>query len=375
MASPRLWEVTSSPYNSLFLSDTLTFGKNAPIFLIDQFSGKRPILINNDFLQTGALQINFGACALMDSNVVDRMDIFARTGRTTDGFKGFLDFLTKNRWDFNLVFYYLEHFTKSSYDDFFHNAVRRTRSLLTLHTMDEGLYLKTGEVKENPEAVRFYTNGTKGTNLAEVAENRVKEFIQGAKKSLLSMMVEAIEIALIKMVLIRRFEMTRSGPLAQHQELHRFMKEDLDIVLARELHFGIHYFCDNAGKLLGIQKNTEFSKAMANIKSTAWDLFLTRLPDIIPFDVEEGVFLNYMATQEKKLYEITNLFSIEKIVSLDGKIGFPVIGYNMENLKEEVVNCLPKVDIPRIHKFFEKNNIPLGLYESLKKQLFYYLSN
>lgn len=187
------------------------------------------------------------------------------------------------------------------------------------------------------------------------------------------MMVEAIEIALIKMVLIRRFEMTRAGPLAQHQELQRFMKEDLDIVLARELHFGIHYFCDNAGKLLGIQKNTEFEKAMANIKSTAWDLFLTRLPDIIPLDVEEGVFLNYMATQEKKLYELTKLFSIEKIMSLDGKCGFPVIGYNMENIKDEIFNGLPKVEAPRIHKFFDKKSIPLGLYESLRNQLRYYL--
>ena len=373
MTAPCIWEVSASPYHSDFLNGTIKFGENEPVYLIDQFSGKRPAIINQDFLLNGEIHMNFGACALFDSNVVDKMDSFVRTGKASDGFNAFLDFLTRKGWDFSLLFYYFEHFTKSSHEHFFPNAVRRTRSLLTLHAMDENLYLATGIVKENPEAVRHYTNGLDASALDEVAENRVSDFIKRTSKSQFTVMVESIEIVLLKMVLIRRFEMTDAEPLAQHEELHRFMKEDLNIVLARELHLGIHYFCDNAGKLLGIQKNTSFEKAMKNIKSTAWDMFLMRLPDMIPYDVSGGVFLNYMATQEKNLHELANLFSIEQVISFDGERGLPVIGYNMVNIRDDIISALPKPDTSRLFKLYERNAIPLGLYESLKRQLSYYL--
>jgi hypothetical protein len=87
-----IWEVENSPYSSDFLKSSNAFGKNNPIVLIDQYSGKRPSLINQDFLTIGAINISMYASALLDSSLLDLLDKVVQKGRTTDGLRDFLVF-------------------------------------------------------------------------------------------------------------------------------------------------------------------------------------------------------------------------------------------------------------------------------------------
>tara|TARA_B100000586_G_C19977401_1_gene370457 strand:+ start:269 stop:718 length:450 start_codon:yes stop_codon:yes gene_type:complete len=140
-----LWEISNSPYQSPYLSESRVFGTNNPIYLIDQYSGRRPALMNGDFLSKGSIQFEIYPSALLDSNVVNLLDRYVQTGNTTDSFKSFLRFLVQNSWDSSPMFYYLEHFSKASLTDFKKNAVRRTESLLKVHSMDDPHFLKNGE--------------------------------------------------------------------------------------------------------------------------------------------------------------------------------------------------------------------------------------
>ena len=164
-------------YPSEFLSSTREFGKEIPCILIDQYSGKRPAILNREFFEQGKIQFNIYPSALLDSNLANQVHAVANGGKVNDGFYEPLKFLTDKRWDFSLSFYYVEHFCKArTHDDFVKNAVARTRALLAIHSMDESEFLSTGKVVPNPEAVQHYLDCSGMNNLDEVASRRVEEF-------------------------------------------------------------------------------------------------------------------------------------------------------------------------------------------------------
>jgi hypothetical protein len=361
------WEISKSPYKSKFLSETLEFGVDHPVFLLDQFCGNQPALINQEFLETGRLKFDMYPTTLLDSNVLDQLDKFVQKGKTTDGFLDFLMFITQRGWDSSALFYYLEHYSKSNIDDFKKNAIRRTESLLKIHSMDDSHFIKTGEVIPNIEAVEHYKKSSDASSLYEVAEKRVESFISNYSKSSLTSMIEATEIALIKMVLIRKSEMNRSSIIEQYNEFIRFLKDDLGIMLAREAHLSVHYFCDNAGRLLGIQSTTPKEKAVAIIKSTAWDIYLLRMPEIMFPASPSEVCISYVSTQEKQLQALARLFSLERIESFTNSSITPIVGFSMEGIPEHIQVEIPDHLLPV--NATKSVSLPIGLKQALYSQL------
>jgi len=361
------WEVSESPYVSEFLLENKQFGYKNPVYLIDQFEGKRPAIINSEFLIRGNIQFKMFATSLLDSNVLDQMDKFVQKGQVTDGLSGFLNFLVERKWDSSALFYYLEHFSKSSIDDFKHNAIRRTESLLKIHSMDEPLFLRTGKITPDNQALEHYLISTGSKNLYEVAEKRVEGFIKNYNKSELVSMLEVTEIALIKMVLIRKTEMKKSSQIAQYNEFMRFLKIDLGIMLAREAHLAIHYFCDNAGRLLGIQSNMSKDKAKSIIKSTAWDIYLLRMPEVMFTESPTEVCISYVSTHEKQLQALAKLYSIERIECFYQSGITPVVGFNMagipEGLRAQIEDELYYDNAKNV------KSVPTGLKQALYKEL------
>lgn len=362
-----IWEISASPYQSEFLRESIQFGTSNPIFLVDQFGGKRPAIFNKEFIEQGSIQFGMYPSALLDSNIIDQLDRFVLKGHTTDGFICFLRFLSQRRWDSSPIFYYLEHFSKSSLDDFRKNAVRRTESLLKVHSMNDSHFIETGQLIADEKAVAHYFSTSGATSLKEVAEKRVERFIQRHSKATLLSMIEAIEIALLKMVLIRKFEYNGASPAQQYREFMRFLKNDLGMLLGREAHLAIHYFCDNAGRLLGIQPNTPKEKAKSIIKSTAWDMYLLRLPEIMFSESPSEVCISYVATQEKQLQKLAQLFSIERIECFR-KIGLtPTVGFSTSGLPQKVIDEI-KYELHPIGDQKTKG-VPTGLNQALFNQL------
>lgn len=365
--SNYIWEVENSPYPSSFLQHTITFGEENPVFLIDQLSGKRPAILNKQFLTEGTISFGLYPSALLDSNVLDLVDKFVQKKETTDGFSAFLKFLTEKGWDFSPMFYYMEHYAKSSLENFLPNAIRRTESIMTLHSMNEKHFLETGKIIPNPEAVNHYIEQYGVTTLKDAAKKRVESFVSSYNKEALTQMLESIEVALMKMVLIRKSSMAKSTSVDQYKGFIQFLQNDLEIILGREAHLALHYFCDNAGKLLGIQSTTPYKKALSIIKSTSWDLYLLRMPEILFESSPNEMCIAYIATQEKRLQQLARLYTVERIICSDDKGIVPFISYNLRDIPEAIQSQLP-TSMPQ-KKGEEFKSIPNGLYQELQDEL------
>ncbi|ANB01187.1 hypothetical protein ECTOBSL9_0243 [Ectothiorhodospira sp. BSL-9] len=368
-----LWEVHHSPYPSQFLTGTRQFGESLPLYLVDQFEGRRPALLNDELLSNGKITFGMYPSALLDSNILDAIDKRVSGKAVSDGFEGFLRFVTEKGWDFSPMFYYMEHFAKAAQHDFLPNAIRRTEALLRLHSMNEEHFLATGEVIPNPEAVAHYTSEVGAKTLQEVAEHRVTSFANNYERQALAGMIEATQIALIKMVLLHKLEQPKASPARKHEEFIRFLREDLGIMLSREAHLALHYFCDRAGKLLGIQSNTTVEKALCIVRSTAWDMFLLRFPEMLFSESPSELCIAYVATHEKRLQELARLFTIERIHS-NGSSGFaPQVSYDLSGIPAEVVAEIPRylgISPSLVNLSGRKSlSVPAGLLNALEREL------
>lgn len=379
MKKSYYWEIQNSPYPSPFLSGTKTFGESNPIFLVDQLNGKRPAVFNESFLATGEITFPMYPSALLDSNIMDAIDNRVQKNAKLDGLEEFLHFLTLNKWDFSQLFYYMEHYSKSSNEDFLKNATRRTESYLKVFSMNQEHFLSTQEIIIDPAAVEFYLASTPHKNLSELAEEKTVAFTEKFDKNFLSNAIESIEIALIKMVLIEKVEFKGAPPLQKHSELINFLKDGLGIMLGREAHLALHYFSGSAGRLLGIQASTPYNTALKNIRSTAWDMFLLRVPEGLYTEAPNELCISYIATQEKQLHTLARLYTLERIFSTERNGFIPIISYNMEMLPPEISSCAVTNDEQLFFSSIERSSrtrleSPTGLLNALKKELSKYCS-
>ncbi|WP_176552271.1 hypothetical protein, partial [Testudinibacter sp. TR-2022] len=231
-------------------------------------------------------------------------------------FISFLKFITKNRWSVSLNFYYMESYYKNKYTgnvlSFRKHALEYTESYLKLMLMDEDIFLKTGNYisTNNPEQKEFYS---KGRGIKERSREIVDNFTNTYSE--LNFNLEAIEILLIKMVLINHFEFKNKSTVFKLREFNKFMQEILCIVFARECYLAYKYFNQDSGKFLGVQVNSNYDKAISNIKSTAWDIFLLRIHEfMLRKPDEDNIFdLGYLVTKEKQLFEFGKLFEYNSI--------------------------------------------------------------
>lgn len=365
MTIDHTWIITDSPYPSPYLTESKRFGDTGTCYLIDQYSGKRPYLVNTEVFNKQKTDLKFFPNVLFDTNLASPLYNLVNGGKVSDGFMALIRFLTKSNWSYSLYFYYLEHFCKTSYEDFTKNAVARTHALLTLHSMDDHTFLSSGEIIPNKEAVSYYLDSSGATTLKDAARHRVESFCSLHERSRHAYMIEAIEICLIKMFFIRRFELAKKTPAEQFYAFQKFMRNDLGIVMARESHLAIHYFYDKAGRLLGIQPNTPFERALSIVKSTSWDMLLLRFPELFMSHDPEEVEITYLATQERELAYLAELFSVDAIISTSEKRILPLIGYSLKNLPPEAVELSVSLDRTSTNRVA----IPAGLKNALVQEL------
>lgn len=198
--------------------------------------------------------------------------------------------------------------------------------------MDEEQWLRTGEIVENPEAIAHYLVLESATSIGEAARNRVERFAETFPIKSLENMIRAIEIALAKMVLLRRFDRKNISSMDQWAEYKDFLKDELGMFMGREALLALHYFNDLAGRLLGTQPNTPWDTARANIKSTAWDLYFLRFADQM-FDWDgQLLMLPYPATNERALANFAKLTKIERLIPAAAGGLTPVVSYDLSLL-------------------------------------------
>ena len=340
----HFFEITNSPYPSMFYSESKTFGSGEhKIHIVDQFNGKRPALFNHDFCTTeDGINLMFWCSIALDSNVVSLLHEYVTNPEDMeedqkDATEKFLVHLCETNCDFSPMFYVVESFFKSSQDDFNANVPNALESILTLHSMDEEEFIKTRKIKLKKDAVANYLQLYQSDNYYRCAQQWAKSITADIARTSMLEKVNITYACLLKMVLIKF--MDNKGIYKKSEQFEKFMMDELGLRLARESSLALYYFANLAGKFINTQANMSLDNAIHDLKATAWDLYLLKLPEqlLTPNHLPE-IAASYVATCESKLQEVGNLFDIQSIACRtdDDGVGIPMLEFDMTTISEKV---------------------------------------
>lgn len=339
----HFYEVALSPYESPVISGNRCFGPETyPLTIIDQFGGKRPALFNLAFLESpDRYDLSLVVTVLLDSHVATELHRY-RTGATMrpdvrEAIEAFLLYVSDVRCDYNPLFYFMESYCKSTPEAFAEYVSPVAESLLHLHSMDEEVFLDSRRVVLKPDALAYYYDKYGSSSLQECGRAWVERFVQDDSVNYLRNLIDFSYACLIKMVLIHK--MDKRPAHRKLEDFERFCLGDLGILMGRETHLAAYYFADLAGRLVSAQRGSGFEKTKRDLRATAWDLFLLRLPEqlLTPRHLPE-MNLAYVCTAESKLSELGQFFTIERIAARSDSGGDvqPAVSMNLAKLEERL---------------------------------------
>lgn len=340
----HFFEIAASPYESLFYKESKVFGEGThKIHIIDQFSGKRPALFNHEFCtNSDMLKLHYWCSITLDSNVVSLLHEYVTNKaemnvHRREATKDFIVHLAKENCDFSPMFYVIESFFKSNEDEFYEHVPKTLASILKLHCMHENEFATKGTISLKEDAIQYYFNLYGANSFKECGLNWAKEIVKGLNNIDTEYKVKLTYSCVLKMVLIKF--MDNKGVYKKTEEFEKFMMNELGIRLARESSLALYYFCNLAGKFINTQANMALSDAIHDLKATAWDLWLLKLPEqlLTPNYLPE-LNTSYVATSEVKLYEIGNMFDIQHLACRtdDVGVGAPVLSFDMCEIEKKI---------------------------------------
>lgn len=340
----HLYEVQESPYQIPLSMGGVSFGEGKhKITILDQFGGKRPLLMNLDFLRHPTdYQLKVIPSIILDSHVASALHVYVNDSKSLapPAFRSISDFLlfvSKNNIDYNPFFYLIESFFKSEESKFTKYVTPVMETILNLHCMDDDHFVKTREILIKEDAVEYYKSLHGGASLRECAERWVDQITKDEDFKKSPSVIEASYACLLKMVLINKKD--SSSILKKLEEFVKFIEVDLGFPMAREPQLAVHYFADLAGSFVGVQANTKVADAKRMLRASAWDLLLLSMPEIVigPKHLPE-MTVAYIATAEKKLSELASLFMIERVIarSDDTEALSPEISFNLTDVKKKI---------------------------------------
>jgi hypothetical protein len=340
----HIYQVSGSPYPSPLEGEPAAFGVgSSQIRLVDVFGGRRPVLLNHDFLTSrGEYPLKLLVTLILDSQVASRLHDY-RIGRDVRepgrrrATEDFLVFASRRLVDYNPTFYLLESYSKSTSHNFIDWVTPVLTSILHLHSMDEAHFVKTREIRLNPDAVDHYCARYGARTLDECGEAWVDRMLQDPQSRDATRMIRATYVSLLKMTLIHK--RGRQPVSAKMEELDQFLTAELGIFMGHESHLAVYYFADRVRRLLPVQRGTSFENARACLMRTAWDILLLRMPEILLNPDELPLMsLPFICSAEQELAEFGAFFTIESIGirTDDRSIIGPLLSMDLSLLQEKL---------------------------------------
>lgn len=340
------FDITSSPYDSFFYSESRVFGEGKQkIHIIDQFNGKRPALLSNKFLKDSELHLGFYCSIILDSNVVNLLHKYVTNNeRMLDEHclvtKSFLNHIVKIKsCDYNPIFYVIESYLKSEENNFLKHASDALTSILKLHSMYPDEFIENGTILINEEAKNYYFKKYNANNFETCGRNWARNITKDIEKKEYNYKINLSYVSLLKMVLIK-FGSSNS-PYKKIEDFETFMISKLGIHLSREFILAAHYFSNLAGKFVNTQSNMLIANAIHDLKATAWDLFLLRLPDMLltPNHLPE-INVAYVATCEVELYKFGELFDIHSVACRtdNNRANIPLLISDISKIEKKITS-------------------------------------
>lgn len=345
----KVWFLSDKP--SPYISSTYDLNSSKQgISIIDLFNGRRPELLNYNFYDSGTPpRVKFKPTVVLDSQIITYLTQYLKSsGRTDTQYKhlhSFLRFVVENGYDLNPFFYYLESIAKNGIVKAKKYTTTSALSVLQLHTMNEEVFLKENRIIPDRKRIEAYAARyglipINGSSLDEIAPLWDETMLSSISESGIEGFREIIGYtyaALLKMVLIHKA--SRQNVIRKMQKFWDFLGNELNLGLGWESAIAVCYFSNQLpSNFIQVQAEMSFANVRQGMLSTAWDLYLLRMPEIqLRNGTEQETLLCYICSADKAVRKLGRLFTIASVVSLSPKRNLPTnILFNYENLIDEL---------------------------------------
>lgn len=326
---------------SPFLPGTVDFGnEDLGISIIDQFSGKQPLLMSRHTLH-GESKIGFLPTILLDSNIVSCLHEYRtkpvfRKSEIGQSVRKLLEKFIETGYDYNPVFYFAEAVAKNDLDTLWPYAKEMAATIFTLHSMDEAHFLETDEITHNEEAVSHYLDRFGVSDFSKVPEAFLNHAFCSADHSDLKSTCDGIYAVLLKMILIHLT--SRVSIIGKLEQLKSFLDDELGVQMAREFLIAADYFSGNCDRFIPLKKQSKWKEHRPKLMASAWDILLLRIPELLLSQGDHNeVALGYICTAEKALRVISKLFTIKAVSCMppDVTTPIPMIDYDFSRIEQK----------------------------------------
>lgn len=310
------------------------------IHILDLYHGRAPTLINLRTLTRGPnVQIALRLFVILDSNALSYLRQFFSGGLDSEGeavIRSFLAFIFDRGIDPSAVFYLLESLARAEPSRWSEQAASFAATLADIQTLDQHLLLSQGVVASSLEARErqlIHHGVPDSARLVDKYTGSISREVAIAEGTQIS----RTYAALLKAMLVR----TSGAPLsAKMSELGDFMISRLGAVLGLERFAALLHWAapeQFARMLTPIQRGARADKVLGKAQSTAWDIYLGRLPEQLgrflpltePAEAEGTCNLFYIATAENALARLIGHRTIELLVQhVDYERSSIVVGHH-----------------------------------------------
>ena len=300
------------------------------ISIIDQFRGATPAVISRETV-IRQYQLMLAPTVILDSNVMASLHRFV-TSREKMAAKQqkvivqLLDYLLLEKVDYNPAFYYLESLSKATDAD--QKIIEYTKSILSLHMMDELHFLQKREIRTDNSTLEKYVQKFGTSDVDEMANLQCKHLKSGYTPAT---DWKVMYLLILKTALIQQVRSTSF--LSKMTELNEFIYKAFGALFGRELAIAAFYFSGELDKFIPLQKGSNYEGVIKKLRATAWDLYLLRLPEVFLCRENPPIPLAIICTGDKSVQFIGRKFHIRKLYVSNGS-PFPELETDFSDISD-----------------------------------------
>ena len=284
------------------------------ISIIDEFGGKVPRLISKETIKWNVHPLPLIPTVTLDSNVMSVLNDFVLHSECLSADKTktiikLLDYFIHTKVDYNPAFYSLEAFSKNKEIDISERFVEFSKSILSLHMMDELHFLKKREIKPDKELFEKYSAKFGVSDIDEIAYRNyeiTKQMMSSYDDNL-----NVFYVTILKMALIHKT--SNKDIISKMKMFFEFTFNNFGLLLGEEMGIAAHYFAGKLDKLISLQKGAIYERIISRLRSTIWDIYLLRFPPLMLSQTDAPIPFTKICTGDKELAYIGRKFFIWKL--------------------------------------------------------------
>jgi hypothetical protein len=308
------------------------------LYVIDQFHGKQPFIVNRAFVEAGSRGFDFPVKTVptfvLDGSAVTPLHNYvsgrAITADSEEAVRSLITFAISpqgiaGEFDLNCLPYFAENLPKLV-DANQHIMADYARSILAVRTLDREFFARHGRIRVDPERLALAQEEYKCDDFNEIAA-RVQARLQGNLIGYRSEMYAA----LLKVQIVRSAHGRDID--SAFSELFVYLTDRIDIVVARVMLLAMTFLAgDHAlDRMLPYQREMPPADVFQKTRSTTWDLCFLGIPELsLAYSTEQSAMWCYLVTADKPLADLGGRFEVGSVARLfeDREYLWPLIGYH-----------------------------------------------